>query len=281
MKVTDLNYAMEDKLVEKLDLMIDRCQKKDALLIIEGSEGEGKTNASEVVAYYIKHKTGRTINMFFRLEPMIEFAKKTEGQLIIWDEPSLDFLSVDWHKKVNINLIRLLMTCRKKKHFFIFNFVKFYKFSEYIVVDRLHGFIHMYTRGNNQQGRFIYVRKKKMETLYLLYKNKKIRAYKQCMSFGGWFPLIEKHFERLDLTIEGKEHCTLADYERLKDVAIDSIGSEEEKKPNRITKQRNALFYILNKELHLSQEEIAQRLEKLTGDAIAQNTISESISQYG
>lgn len=230
MIVTDLEYHLETKLVQKLDIMIKRCtnttSRKDAVLIVEGSEGEGKSNSSEAIAYYVKSKAGMDIHMFFRLPPLIKFAKDNENKIIIWDEPALDSLSTDWYRTTNKDLIRLLMTCRKKRHFFIFNFVKFYKFSEYVVVDRALGLIHMYSRGGTIPGRFQYIRKKKLEKLYTDYRKIKKRNYKECRSFGGSFPIIENKMGSMGITIEGTPDCDLKMYERLKDKAISSIGGD-------------------------------------------------------
>ncbi len=235
MIVTDLEYHLEDKLLKKIDIMISRCTnkitRKDAVLICEGAEGEGKTNSSEAISYYIKSKMNRPIHMFFRLKPLIEFAKNNENMIIIWDEPALDSLSTDWWRETNKDLIRLLMTCRKKRHFFIFNFVKFYKFSEYVVVDRALGLIHMYSRKGIIPGRFIYVRMKNLENLFVDYRTKKKREYKKYMAFGGSFPIVEKYLGKMGITIEDIENATLEDYEELKDKAISSIG-EERKKTN-------------------------------------------------
>ena len=224
--------ALETKLVQKLDVMIKRCVdtklRKDAVLIIEGAEGEGKTNASEAIAYYLKHQMKRPIHMFFRLKPLMEFAQSTEEKIIIWDEPALDSLSTDWYKETNKDLIRILMTCRKKRHFFLLNMVKFHKFPEYVVVDRSLGLVHMYTRSKgNEPGRFIYIRRKNLERLFTTYKQKKVREYKTLSSFGGRMPLVEPQIGKLGLNIEGVENATLADYERLKDKAIQSIGQAE------------------------------------------------------
>lgn len=256
--VTDLKYHLETKLVEKLDLMIARCidkqKRKDAVLIIEGSEGEGKTNTSEAIAYYVKDKTKRDIHMFFRLKQMFDFAKSTEGKIIIWDEPSLDSLSTDWYSSASKDLIRLLMTCRKKRHFLIFNFVKFYKFSEYIVVDRSLALIHMYSRNETQSGRFIYIKKKCLEMLYADYKQKKKRNYKKYMSFGGSFPIVEKHLDKMGLIIEGVPNCTLQMYEELKDKAINSMGDKTKENPELLkykelkVKLSKLKFPILTKE---------------------------------
>ena len=50
MRVTQFGYPLENSLIEKLDLMIKRCvqknPKKDAVLLNEGAEGEGKTSLS-------------------------------------------------------------------------------------------------------------------------------------------------------------------------------------------------------------------------------------------
>jgi hypothetical protein len=243
MIVTDLQYGLENRLLRKLDLMIARCEqkapKKDALLICEGGEGEGKTNTSLAIAYYIKSKTNRDVYLFFRLEAMIKFAQSTEEKIIIWDEPALDALKTDWYKKANEDLIRLLMVVRKKRHFFIFNFTKFYKFSEYIVVDRALGLIHMYSRKETDPGRFVYIRKRMLELLYNGYRVSKKRLYKKLSSIRGDFPeVLEKLLDKMNVTIDGKPNSTFKDYDYLKDQAIFSIGKA---KPEDVEKHRELI----------------------------------------
>lgn len=233
MIVTDLEYSLEKKLIDKLDILITRCEikqpKRDALLIIEGGEGEGKTNTSCAISYYIKYKTGRSIRMFFNLEKLIEFAQSTKNQIIIWDEPALDSLSIDHFKNINKDLIRLLMMVRKNRHFFIFNFTKFYKFSEYIVVDRALGLINMYSRDGIHAGRFSYIRKKYLEALYTAYRTSKKRLYFKLRSFGGNIPeVMNKHFNKMQIQVEDKPNATLDDYELEKDKAIMSIGNKKQ-----------------------------------------------------
>lgn len=263
MIVTDLEYHLETKLVNKLDLMVTRVENtnKDALINIEGAEGEGKTNSSFAVSYYFKYKTGRDIFLFFRLQKMIDFAKKTECKIIIWDEPSLDALRTDWFKQVNKDLLRLLMTCRKKKHILIFNLTKFYKFSEYVVVDRAICLIHMYSKQERIAGRFVYIKRKNLERLYNDYTKKKLRSYKLLKSFGGSFPKFDKYFERADITIEGKPHCTLDDYERIKDISIDSIGGDKKKDDPNLKKYNELKKNIANVNFPLfNQEGLANQL---------------------
>jgi len=233
--VTDLEYNIENRLQKKLDLMILRCvqehPEKDALLINEGGEGEGKSNSSVAEAYYVKYKTGRDIHLFFRLEEMMNFAKTTEKKIIIWDEPSLDSLGADQMKALNRNLLRLFMTIRKKRHFFIVNFTKFYKFPEYIVVDRGLGLIHMYSRKEVLPGRFIYIQKKKLEYLWNEYRSGKKRSYMKYKSFAGNFPdILSKHFDKMGINVNGIVNATLEQYSSEKDKAIESIGEKKESK---------------------------------------------------
>ena len=235
-KVTDLQYGLEDKLVKKLDAMIKRCTqdnpKKDAVLINEGSEGEGKSSSSWAEAYYVKHQTNREVHLFFRLEPMIEFAKSTENKIIIWDEPSLDALSTDALTKLSKDMTRLLMTVRKKRHFFIFNLTKFWKFPEYLVVDRCLGLIHMYSRKEVEPGRFVYIKKRRLEELWKDYHSGKKRNYKKYKSFFGSFPMMEKYFDKMDFFVNGIPHATLAIYEQEKDKSINSIGVKDKEDKN-------------------------------------------------
>lgn len=224
-KVTDLEFSMDTLLKKKIDLMIKRCTqpnpKRDAVLLIEGGEGEGKTNLSFQIAYYFAYNTGREFsnkNVFFKAEDLLEFARATENQIIVYDEPSLDMMSNEWWKKEQLNIIKLLMTARKKRHFFIFNITKFYKFNEYIVVDRGLGMIHVYSRKEIEPGRFVYIKKKSIEILYNTYKSSKKRMYKKFTSFRGTFP------DFVEGIIDDNK------YEKAKDAAIMSIGHDDKKK---------------------------------------------------
>ena len=273
MGYTDLDYYIEARLVLKLDAMIKRCTqttpKMDVAMIMEGNEGEGKTNGALCCAYYVRYKTGRDIHLFFRLRALIEYAKKTESKVIIWDEPSLDSLSTDSLNKINKDLIRLLMTARKKRHFIIFNFTKFFKFSEYIVVDRCVALIHMYMKRQQEIGHYVYIRKRNLEALYNGYKFGKKRMYKTLKNFYGSFPEVMEveggsWFKHMDVTVHGANKtitsASLEDYNREKDYAIESIGEEEEKS-DKPTLELKAFKYkisqlkppILNKEILAKQ----------------------------
>jgi len=223
--VTDLNYYMDDALYTKIKLMIGRCthktNKKDALLLIEGGEGEGKTNLAFQIAHVVKHHTGRkftTDNIFYSAEKLVKFAQENTEQIIVYDEPALDMMGGEWWKQEQQNLVKLLMMARKNRHFFIFNITKFYKFNEYIVVDRSIGMIHVYSRHELEPGHFVYIKKKAVEFLFNSYKASKRRDYKKYSCLRGTFP------DYVNGIVDMKA------YERDKDNAIMSIGTKKKNK---------------------------------------------------
>ena len=232
MIVTKFHYPLEKTYLEKLDLMIERCvtkkSKKDAVLIFEGNEGEGKTTFSVATGYYVAEKTGRHFGadcLFFNLREMIDFAKQTENKIIIWDEPALEALSTDSRKRVATDLTRLLMMARKKRHFIMINMAKFYKFNEYVIVDRPLALVHVYSRKNLYSGRFLYIRKKNLEPLYLDWKYKKQRNYKKYAhpKVRGVFPDVLNPDYKNNVLSE----FDVKSYEKRKDEAILSIGTKE------------------------------------------------------
>lgn len=252
MKVTRFNYPLENSLLTKIDLMIERCTtikaKRDVVLLIEGGEGEGKTTLSIGIAYYISEKTKRPFSvkhLFFDVEKMIKFAQDTKEQIIIWDEPALQALSTDWASRAVKNITRLLMMARKKRHFIIINMTKFYKFNEYIVVDRAIGMIHLYSRRNIDPGRFIYINKNNLEKLWRDYRFKKKKNYiKYAVPFiRGTFPdLLNPNYKSNVLS-----EFQINKYEDMKDDAIKSIGMDKER-PSLQVVERKAFLDIIRRD---------------------------------
>ena len=232
MKVTRFNYPIETNLITKFNLMVNRVSgkgaKKDVVLIFEGGEGEGKTTFAVAAAYYFAEKTGREFDethVYFDLEELMKVAINTEKQILIWDEPALQALSTDWASAIVKNLTRLLMMARKKQHILIINMTKFYKFNEYIVVDRAIGLIHVYSRKNIQPGHFQYIRKKNLESLWRDYRFAKKRNYKKYASKyvrGTFADILNKNYKNNVLS-----EFDINSYERKKDAAIQMIGKVE------------------------------------------------------
>ena len=267
MRVLPFNYPIENSVLKKVDLMVQRCiqknPKKDAVLLLEGAEGEGKTTFSVALGYYIAGITKRKLNhknIFFDVMKMIEFLQSTENQIAIWDEPALQALSKDALSTVVKDLERLLMMARKKRHFIMINISYFNMFSPYIVWQRPMGMIHVYSRNDVEAGRFVYIRKKKLEYLWDEWRRKRKRNYKKwcSKSIRGTFP---------DILNPDYKNNVLSDfdldyYEKMKDDAIMKIGRKREEK-SELAKLKNKIglltFPIQNKKELAQQIKITSR----------------------
>lgn len=240
-EIKGVKFAIEDKLVHKLDMMIERVMKPhptlDSCIENSGLEGEGKTNVSIIEAAYIQMKTGRTINMFIRTSTAAKFMQENNQGLVILDEPSFETLSMDFASAQSKDLLRLTSTMRVRRHFLIVNFAKFWKFPEFLVVDRALGMVHLHSKNGKEPGRFIYVKKKNLENLWNDYFKKRQRNFGKYRSFGGGFSYkMEELFPVLDITVEGKPHATFQDYQEAKDKAISAIGNKKLKKDKNFMK---------------------------------------------
>lgn len=252
MKYTDKEYYINEKLREKLDLMIERVveHKFDNLIIIDGKEGYGKSNLASGIAYYIAYKSKREFsinNVFFSIDEMIDFAIKTEKQVIWWDEAALGGLALESYRKIQIKLLKLLMIARKKQHFYIFVIPKYFKLRE-AIIDRAVALVHSYSRDEVTRGRFAYYKTDSLERMYLYWMKSRQKGYKKFFNFLGTFP------ESLPLIIDEKE------YDKKKDNAILSLGESEveNKKFIELTNKLKALQYVYATIPDISQKILAK-----------------------
>lgn len=241
-KLGDKVFMLEQKMYKKVMLLCKRVMqdhpKQDSTLGINGRTGTGKTNLAVIIAGLASQQTGRTINLFFSSAATLEFAQRTENQLIILDEPSLDMLARDWASQTAKNFLRLTNTMRRKRHFFIINLVNFWHFPQDLVVDRLNGLCHMYLKSNGSPGKFLYIRQKKLESLWNDYKKLNKRRFFHYKSFRGDIPYVMEDgtFEKLNISVDNKPNATYNDYEMLKDKAIASINKQDVKKDKTMIK---------------------------------------------
>lgn len=219
--VTDKEYYLDGYAQKIGDSIADRVQKRkqDILVLFDGREGSGKTNASVALAYYIGHKTGRKFdetNMFFDLDEMIKFAGSTKEQIILWDEAALGGLSSDWSNKSQRKLKAMLMVCRKLRHVFLFNVPRFYRLNADII-ERAQCLFHIYENDKEQPGNFMFIAADYLSGLYINWKSRKYADYWKFKKLHGCF-----HFVIPKLIDEDK-------YEAAKDAAILKLAQGEEK----------------------------------------------------
>lgn len=259
MLVTDKQYSIEKKLVKILDLISLRLTKInpkwDYPLLVDGYEGYGKTNIAAGCAYYVAQKTGREFGInqiFFDPEEMVDYAIRTDKQIIMWDEAALAALAMQGTTEILVAIIKMLMVARKKRHFFIINIPRFFRLKE-AIIERCMGLIHVYARHETQIGRFTFYKKKGLDNLYEDWKKTRRKPpYNKYVSVRGTFG------EALPLVVDESE------YDKKKDIAILSIADRMRGKGR--TKEKDE-FNNLKKSLSLiktwpitSQKDLAARL---------------------
>lgn len=218
-RYTDKNLIMNPLLVQKLDLMVERVVKHrfDNLVLVDGSEGLGKSNLTSAIGYYLAFKSGRSFsqsNVFFLIDDMVKFAVNNEKQVIWWDEAALGGLASESYNKVQTKLLKLLMIARKKQHFYIFVIPKYFKLKESII-DRAIALLHVYSHDEITRGRFAYYSKRAKEIMFQEWRRLKFNPYKKYYTFLGTFS------ETLPLVLDEKE------YDKKKDEAIMSLGQTD------------------------------------------------------
>jgi hypothetical protein len=257
MRVTDKNYRIEDRFVQKVDLFIKRREKNwDHLLLYDGEEGVGKSTCAIHHAYYIAHKLGFTFthkNIFFDPNEMMKFAAETEGQVIMWDEAAFGAMGAQWQNQIQQKLIMCLMTARKKRHTWLFLIPELHKLNFYFI-NRASAVIHVYTPDDITRGNYVYFgklsKKRWLMSQILNSAKKKMISFKKYDFRGSWSScaLIEN-------LIDEKE------YEAAKDKAIrDAFADDTSGNIWKTRALRN----------HEMLHKLAVRLKEETGVSIVQ-----------
>ncbi len=251
MKVTDKNISLDNHLRSKLDLICERTKNNlDAVVIVDGDEGIGKSNLAAGCAYYCAWKLGRKFtvdNVFFKVEEMLDFAVSTENQVLDWDEAALGGLASNWQDKFQQKLLQMLMVARKKKHIYFICIPKFFKLNEYLVVDRSIALLHVYSPDEMKRGTFVYYRKRNKEKLFHDWRRKHKRNYKAYYDFNGRFG------EYLPKVIDAET------YEAKKDEAILSLSTNFDKQSPEL-KELIQLKYKVSQLKITTRKELASRL---------------------
>jgi len=221
-KVTDKDYYLDGFAEQICTAIAERVQnrKQDILMLINGREGSGKTNASIALCYYIAHKTSRKFtnaNIFFDIDEMMKFAGNTKEQIILWDESSLGGLAHSWTNSSQKKLKSMLMVCRKLRHVFVFNIPRFYRLSSDLI-ERAYCMFHIYENNEEKPGNFMFFGQQKLEYLYNEWKKRGGAAYWKYKKLHGHFTWV------LPKLINEEE------YEKAKDDAIMKLVNETKDK---------------------------------------------------
>jgi len=247
----DHNFYIEKKVAKVVEIFVKKQKKNnDNLLIISGNTGTGKSNLATLICAYYSYLTGIKYDVsrvFFKSPDFVKEAISTENQIFHYDESLFSAMATDWQTQEQKQLIKMLLLCRKKRHFYVFCIPDFFKLKDTIKVEKCNGLIYTYLR-KTSPGRFLYFRGKKREKLLSIYKKTGRKKYYACKSFRGTFAKVLPKI--IDETT----------YDRNKDDAILSlIVTEKTKGQSKLDELRTKVSQIY-KDLNVKQKDVAKAL---------------------
>lgn len=184
---------LDGKLKQKLDNVKEIMRKKwDAVILIDGIEGSGKSTLSFAVGWYISNGNMTINNICEGTEDAImKLQKLPDNSTLIIDEGSIMFSSKDTMRKEQRRLIKILQVIRQKNMCLIIVAPSFFDLNRYISIDRSRFLLHVYTDKELARGRFCYFGQKKKNLLYLIGK-KHFNSYAKPRSdFVGRFTTFD------------------------------------------------------------------------------------------
>jgi len=140
---------------------------------------------------------------------------------------------------------------------------EFFELPKGIALSRSIFLIDVYYSADNdgmfQRGFFNFYSRRNKKYLYL--KGKRELDYKAYVydfhgKFSNFYPVNEKEYRK---------------------IKQDAMVRRESKKRNKFQIQRDACWFLLNKEVGWGQNEIAKRMEQLTGIFVARETVSDGL----
>lgn len=269
-----LDLSIDGNLDAMINRIVDRIKKynNEGFLIITGDTGTGKTTLASTIcarASTLLERDYDNSSIYFDSDKMVKDAINTKEKIYHYDEALFSSMATDWQTKAQKNLIKMLLLCRKKKHFFVFCIPDFFKLKDTIAVEKSIGLIRTYLRDGIRPGAFTYYKKKSKDTLYTRYKRKGIKDYKMFISYRGTF---------------ANDFGNIVDentYDKMKDTAILTISPEvttaEEDKAKKYLEKDILMFKMVDamnfpikdlaKELGISVRGVYKR-RKMVKDAL-------------
>lgn len=255
------NLYVDNELHNRIETKIKPKLKKkdyDWVWIVDGSEGSGKSVFSMQLA--------RIIDPTFCLERVCmtpnEFTKaiiKAEkGQAVVFDEGFTGLSSRASLTEINRLMVSLMMEMRQKNLFIVVVMPTIFLLDRYVALFRARGLFHIYTK-DGRRGRWVYFNNKSKKQLYIY--GKKLFSYSKPRSnfrgrFADQYVVNEEEYRK-------KKAETLAKKSR-------STRAEVFKR------QRDILFYIMDKKLNVKQDRIASYCKDL-GYNITRQNISNAV----
>lgn len=244
-------FYIDDKLARVIEIFAKKYKNNnDNLLIISGNTGTGKSNIATLCCAYYSFLTEIPYDVsrvFFNSKNFVKESISTYTQIFHYDESLFSAMAQDWQKQEQKELIKMLLLCRKKRHFYVFCIPDFFKLKDTIKVEKCNGMIYTSLR-KSTPGRFMYFRGKKREALLSDFRKTNRKRYSKFKSFRGTFARCLPKI--IDEVV----------YDRNKDKAIlELMPAEKDKGTSKLDELKLKVSKFHN-QLNVKQKDIANLL---------------------
>jgi len=258
-----VSYYIDNKLKRNLDKKVkDRLKHKDEdyVIVVDGQERAGKSTFAMQIGKYVDPTLNVNRICFTPDEFKEAIGNAKKGQCVIFDEAYRGLSSRGALSAVNKLLVSMMMEMGQKNLFVIIVLPTFYLLDKYVAIWRARGLFHVF-ESRRIKGYWRYYNKRKKKMLFNNPKFKSLYTYSAKFSsfrgrFYGKYPIDEKKYRA----------------KKLRSLKNDL----KKKKEDKYYKEICIWTYIMNKELNISQKEIAM-LGKRYKLIKAQSSVSDRI----
>jgi hypothetical protein len=276
-------FELDGELKQQLDILIKNIDKDWDFTIIVTGQGEvrvGKSKLAMDIGYYWTYMINKTYkkncpfsvkeNFVFNGKDLIatgnKLGKEFPNSCLIYDEAGAD---LEGRKSMQIQTQDVLDYYRECGQYNMLNILvlpEYFDLPKGIALTRSIFLLDVYyladAEGYFVRGFFNFFSKRQKKWLYLLGKrdlNYDAAKYDFRGKFGNQYQIDEK------------------EYRAAKQVAL---MKRESKKRNKFQLQRDAAWYVLYKQFGMTQKEIAQKMEAMTGIFVIQQNIHDGLAHY-
>lgn len=169
LKIKGETIYLDNFLKMRLDHVLKQQKKEfDAVILIDGNEGSGKSTLSFIVAWYLSNGNIAMTNICEGTDDAVDKLEHLpDRSVLIIDEGSLLFSSRDVMKRENKQLLKILNVIRQKCMILIVVAPSFFELEKYLAYRRSNFLLHVYLDKRGNRGRFVYFGTKKKKLLYV------------------------------------------------------------------------------------------------------------------
>lgn len=200
------DFKIDKHLEANYQLITDKAipNKWDAIFLVWGKEGTGKTTFASQGCYYFSRKITLNNVVFTTAQFDSTLEELPEDSEILWDESVNAAMSMQSQNAIAIAIVKKLTQIRKKKFKIFVLFPYLHLINKYFV-SRCIGSIYIYAKGFDKRGYFKFYSSQRTELLYNLMKNVYRYNYKMAFRyvrpnftgrFNSFFPFNFNAYEK-------------------------------------------------------------------------------------